>query len=77
MKKKLKVKLEMAKFLQETLDSMSLQAKGHRSQSAKDFVVFFEKVKHIEWNNGTKNLYINFIQPEKEKQIINLNKPDD
>ena len=44
MKKRLKIKLEMAKFLQETLDSMSLQGKGHRSQSAKEFVLFFEKV---------------------------------
>ncbi|KAF2361004.1 LETM1-like [Trinorchestia longiramus] len=45
MKKRLKVKLEMAKFLQETLDSMSLQSKDHRSQSAKEFVLFFEKVR--------------------------------
>ncbi|XP_045614434.2 mitochondrial proton/calcium exchanger protein isoform X2 [Procambarus clarkii] len=44
MKKRLKVKLEMAKFLQQTLDSMSVQAKGHRSESAKEFVMFFEKI---------------------------------
>lgn len=44
MKKRLKVKLEMAKFLQETLDSMSLQSKDHKSKSAKEFVLFFEKV---------------------------------
>lgn len=47
MKKRLKVKLEMAKFLQQTLDSMALQAKGHRSQSAKEFVKFFEKASRI------------------------------
>ena len=45
MKKTLKVKLEMAKFLQQTLDNMAVQAKGHRSESAKNFVMFFEKVK--------------------------------
>jgi len=44
MKQALKVKLEMAKFLQQTLDNMSLKAKGHHSESAKEFVEFFEKV---------------------------------
>lgn len=44
MKKRLKSKLEMAKFLQQTLDNMSVQAKGHRSESAKEFVLFFEKI---------------------------------
>ena len=44
MKKTLKVKLEMAKFLQQTLDSMGVEGKGHRSDSAKSFVQFFEKV---------------------------------
>lgn len=44
MKKKLKMKLEMAKFLQQTLDNMSVVAKGRSSESAKEFVSFFEKV---------------------------------
>ncbi|KAK7075855.1 letm1 and EF-hand domain-containing protein 1, mitochondrial, partial [Halocaridina rubra] len=44
LKKTLKSKLEMAKFLQQTLDNMAVQAKGHRSESAKEFVLFFEKV---------------------------------
>ena len=44
MKKKLKMKLEMAKFLQQTLDSMAVEAKGRSSDSAKEFVSFFEKV---------------------------------
>ncbi|XP_064112867.1 mitochondrial proton/calcium exchanger protein-like isoform X2 [Macrobrachium nipponense] len=44
MKKMLKSKLEMAKFLQQTLDNMAVQAKGHSSESAKEFVQFFEKV---------------------------------
>ncbi|XP_046386717.1 mitochondrial proton/calcium exchanger protein [Ischnura elegans] len=45
MKKALKVKLEMAKFLQETLDDMAVTTKGHFSQSAKDFAEFFTKVR--------------------------------
>lgn len=47
MKQSLKVKLEMAKFLQETLDNMSLKGSGHSSQAAKDFVEFFEKVRNF------------------------------
>lgn len=44
-KQNLKVKLEMAKFLQKTLDDMSVQSKDHRSQSAKDFSEFFTKMR--------------------------------
>ncbi|XP_058822009.1 mitochondrial proton/calcium exchanger protein isoform X2 [Topomyia yanbarensis] len=42
-KQNLKVKLEMAKFLQKTLDDMTVQNKEHRSQAAKDFSEFFAK----------------------------------
>ncbi|KAK7571118.1 hypothetical protein V9T40_014722 [Parthenolecanium corni] len=45
MKQSLKVKIDMAKFLQETLDNMSLKGKGHSSVAAKDFAEFFEKVR--------------------------------
>lgn len=41
----LKVKLEMAKFLQKTLDEMDMQNKEHSSEEAKDFVLFFNKVR--------------------------------
>lgn len=53
MKKKLKVKLEMAKFLQQTLDSMSVEAKGRSSESAKEFVNFFDKVS-TKWQKERK-----------------------
>ena len=44
-KKELKLKLELAKFLQITLDEMSLQAKGEtHSAKAKEFADFFNKV---------------------------------
>ncbi|XP_054167458.1 mitochondrial proton/calcium exchanger protein-like [Oppia nitens] len=47
MKKELKLKLEMAKFLQNTLDEMTLQAKGEtHSAKAKDFALFFNKVRN-------------------------------
>lgn len=44
MKAQLKVKLEMAKFLQKTLDEMALESKGHSSEKAKEFAIFFNKV---------------------------------
>lgn len=45
LKQNLKVKLEMAKFLQGTLDEMSVQHKDRYSDSAKDFVEWFNKVR--------------------------------
>lgn len=45
MKQSLKVKLEMAKFLQKTLDEMAVQSKDHKSQDAKDFTEFFVKIR--------------------------------
>lgn len=41
----LKVKLEMAKFLQKTLDEMDMQHKDHKSEEAKDFSLFFKKLR--------------------------------
>jgi len=41
----LKVKIEMAKFLQKTLDEMSLQSSDHKSEKAKEFAEFFFKVR--------------------------------
>jgi LETM1 and EF-hand domain-containing protein 1 len=44
-KQKLKVKIEMAKFLQKTLDDMTVQHKDHRSEAAKEFSEFFQRVR--------------------------------
>jgi hypothetical protein len=63
MKQALKVKLEMAKFLQQTLDNMSLKANGHHSESAKEFVEFFEKVKTIDYNS------LNCTNPSLNNQL--------
>ncbi|XP_057378491.1 mitochondrial proton/calcium exchanger protein-like [Daphnia carinata] len=41
----LKVKLEMAKFLQQTLDEMALTGSGHQSKTAKDFARFFQNIR--------------------------------
>ncbi|XP_012524294.1 mitochondrial proton/calcium exchanger protein [Monomorium pharaonis] len=45
LKQALKVKIEMAKFLQKTLDEMALQSSDHKSQKAKEFAEFFYKVR--------------------------------
>lgn len=45
LKQSLKVKLEMAKFLQETLDDMAVQHKDHYSHMAKEFSEWFHKVR--------------------------------
>lgn len=44
-KQNLKMKIEMAKFLQKTLDDMTVQHKDHRSESAKDFSEFFKRIR--------------------------------
>lgn len=45
LKQHLKVKLEMAKFFQETLDEMAPQASNRHSQLAKEFSQFFNKIR--------------------------------
>ncbi|CAG9857717.1 unnamed protein product [Phyllotreta striolata] len=45
LKQKLKIQLEMAKFLQGTLDEMAVQHKDRSSQQAKEFVEWFNKVR--------------------------------
>ncbi|XP_066584131.1 mitochondrial proton/calcium exchanger protein [Prorops nasuta] len=45
LKQALKVKIEMAKFLQKTLGDMAVQSTDHRSEKAKEFADFFHKVR--------------------------------
>lgn len=45
LKQHLKVKLEVAKFFQETLDQMAPQASNRHSKLAKEFTTFFHKVR--------------------------------
>ena len=43
-KKELKVKLQMAKFLQGTLEEMAVSGRRNKSEAVKEFAEFFEKV---------------------------------
>ncbi|XP_055390350.1 mitochondrial proton/calcium exchanger protein isoform X2 [Condylostylus longicornis] len=45
LKQSLAVKLEVARFLQKTLDEMAVESKDHKSEDAKQFSVFFRKIK--------------------------------
>ena len=51
----LKVKLEMAKFLQNTLDEMALKGNGHQSQTAKEFSEFFRKIRSASGSPAASN----------------------
>ncbi|XP_042638569.1 mitochondrial proton/calcium exchanger protein [Orycteropus afer afer] len=44
MKKELRVKLELAKFLQDTIEEMALKNKAAKGSATKDFSAFFQKV---------------------------------
>lgn len=55
-RKSLKLKLEMAKFLQTTLDCMTLQNPDRMSETAKEFTEWFHKVS-IESNNPLSNFF--------------------
>lgn len=44
LKKELRVKLELAKFLQDTIEEMALKNKAAKGDATKDFAVFFQKV---------------------------------
>ncbi|KAL1460749.1 hypothetical protein WDU94_012700, partial [Cyamophila willieti] len=56
MKQSLKVKLEMAKFLQKTLDNMGVSGKGRSSESAKQFSEFYEKVRTKGADTSTEDI---------------------
>lgn len=44
LKKELRVKLELAKFLQDTLEEMALKNKAAKGNATRDFSLFFQKV---------------------------------
>ena len=44
---RLKVKLEMAKFLQDTIEETALQKKGAKGEAASKFASFLDKVQKL------------------------------
>lgn len=74
-KQNLKVKIEMAKFLQKTLDDMTVQHKDHRSEAAKDFSKFFQGLR-TSGNVASNEEIIKFSKLfEDEITLDSLNRP--
>lgn len=74
-KQNLKVKIEMAKFLQKTLDDMTVQHKDHRSEGAKEFSEFFKRIRttgHVASNEEIVKFSKLF---EDEITLDSLNRP--
>lgn len=74
-KQNLKVKIEMAKFLQKTLDDMTVQHKDHRSEAAKEFSEFFQRLR-TSGNLASNEEIIKFSKLfEDEITLDSLNRP--
>lgn len=74
-KQSLKVKIEMAKFLQRTLDDMTVQHKNHRSEAAKEFSEFFQRIR-TSGNVATNQEIIKFSKLfEDEITLDSLTRP--
>lgn len=76
LKKNFKVKLEMTKFLQQTLDDMAVSSKtGRSSQAAKNFTEFFQKIR-TSGAMGTSDEIMKFSKVfEDEITLDNLPRP--
>ena len=61
-RKKLKMKLEMAKFLQDTVEEISLQKKGAQSEKVHEFKQFMEKVGINSVNDKTWRIGVVWIE---------------
>lgn len=74
-KQNLKVKIEMAKFLQKTLDDMTVQHKDHRSEAAKEFSEFFQRLR-TSGTHASNEEIIKFSKLfEDEITLDSLNRP--
>ncbi|KAK0083402.1 hypothetical protein PV325_008827 [Microctonus aethiopoides] len=75
LKQALKVKIEMAKFLQQTLDDMSVQSSTHGSDKAKEFSDFFHKLRTT-GGEATNDEIIKFSKLfEDEINLDSLSRP--
>uniref|UniRef100_A0A1A9WBX2 Mitochondrial proton/calcium exchanger protein n=1 Tax=Glossina brevipalpis TaxID=37001 RepID=A0A1A9WBX2_9MUSC len=67
LKQSVQVRIEMVKFLQKTLDEMAVQHKEHKSEEAKQFDMFFQKIKNP--NEYVSNEEINKYAKRFEDEI--------
>lgn len=74
-KNKLKVKLEMAKFLQQTLDEMAPTGNGHESKTAQEFAEFFQKIRSSGQQASNKDILRFCKLFEDEITLDSLSRP--
>ncbi|KAI9218543.1 LETM1-like protein-domain-containing protein [Blastocladiella britannica] len=74
-KKMLKMRLELAKFLQETVDEMAVGTSGGTATAAKDFTEFFRKIRTTGEPAETSELIRVAQRFENEVTLENLSRP--
>ncbi|KAM7156227.1 mitochondrial proton/calcium exchanger protein isoform 2-T2 [Molossus nigricans] len=75
LKKELRVKLELAKFLQDTIEEMALKNKAAKGNATKDFSVFFQKIRETGERPSNEEI-IRFSKLfEDELTLDNLTRP--
>ncbi|XP_006893663.1 PREDICTED: LETM1 and EF-hand domain-containing protein 1, mitochondrial [Elephantulus edwardii] len=75
MKKELRVKLELAKFLQDTIEEMALKNKAAKGSATKDFSAFFQKIRETGERPSNEEILRFSKLFEDELTLDNLTRP--
>ncbi|XP_057358039.1 mitochondrial proton/calcium exchanger protein isoform X3 [Manis pentadactyla] len=75
LKKELRVKLELAKFLQDTIEEMALKNKAAKGNATKDFSVFFQKIRETGERPSNEEIMRFSKLFEDELTLDNLTRP--
>lgn len=75
LKKQLRVKLELAKFLQDTIEEMALKNKAAKGSAAKDFSAFFQKIRETGERPSNEEIMRFSKLFEDELTLDNLTRP--
>ncbi|XP_006152958.1 mitochondrial proton/calcium exchanger protein isoform X1 [Tupaia chinensis] len=75
LKKELRVKLELAKFLQDTIEEMALKNKAAKGSATKDFSLFFQKIRETGERPSNEEIMRFSKLFEDELTLDNLTRP--
>ncbi|XP_054995080.1 mitochondrial proton/calcium exchanger protein isoform X4 [Sorex araneus] len=75
LKKELRVKLELAKFLQDTIEEMALKNKAAKGNATKDFSMFFQKIRETGERPSNEEIMRFSKLFEDELTLDNLTRP--
>ncbi|XP_075400714.1 mitochondrial proton/calcium exchanger protein isoform X2 [Tenrec ecaudatus] len=75
MKKELRVKLELAKFLQDTIEEIALKNKAAKGSATKDFSAFFQKIRETGERPSNEEILRFSKLFEDELTLDNLTRP--